>query len=151
LPGEELNKFVEGGFYGHPYLSNNRIVRPEFADRKDIIELAAKTIPPAWTFGAHWAGNGFTFLSKDYFPDHKGDIFAAFHGSWNSTVRVGYRVERVLFDKETGLPYGSLRIVGCAPGGQVLARPVDCVEAPDGTVLFSCDQTNKVYRISKAD
>lgn len=151
-PPEELNRFVEGGFYGHPYLVGNRVPRPEFADRKDLIELANRTIPPAWNFGAHWAGNGFTFLEKDYFPEHQGDLFIAFHGSWNSTQRVGYRVERVLFDEESGLPYGSLRIVSTlsADGKKVLARPVDCAEAPDGTVLFSCDLTNRIYRISKA-
>ena len=42
LPGEELNKFTDGAFYGHPFLSNNRIVRPEYAGRRDINDLAAK-------------------------------------------------------------------------------------------------------------
>ena len=151
LPGEELNKFVEGGFYGHPFICNNRIPRPEYAKRPDIDELAAKTIPPEWTFGAHWAPNGFAFLTKDTFPAHKGDLIAAFHGSWNSSLRVGYCVERVLFDQESGKPYGALKIVSTlAPGenGGVLARPVDCTEAADGTILFSCDMTNKIYRIS---
>ena len=92
---------------------------------------------------------GFTFLSKDYFPGHQGDMFVAFHGSWNSTERVGYRIERVLFDSESGRPYGSLRIVSCLDGQNVLDRPVDCAEAPDGTVLFSSDQSNRIYRISK--
>jgi glucose/arabinose dehydrogenase len=151
VPGEELNHLQEGKFYGHPFLSNQRLVRPEFAKRPDIIELAAKTEPPAWVFGAHWAGNGFTFLEKDYFPDQQGDLYAAFHGSWNSTVRVGYRIDRVLFDKQTGRPYGSQRIVGTLgpDPSKPLARPVDCAEAPDGTILFSCDRTNRVYRISK--
>ena len=152
LPGEELNHLTEGGFFGHPFISNNRIVRPEYADRPDIVDLAAKTTPPAWVFGAHWAGNGFTFLDKDYFPDFKGDLIAAFHGSWNSSVKVGYRVERVLFDKVTGVPFGSQRLVSTLTGDGrgVLARPVDCAEAPDGTILFSCDMTKKIYRISKA-
>lgn len=152
-PPEELNRFVEGGFYGHPYLSGNRIVRPEFADRKDIHELAKRTIPPAWCLGAHWAINGFTFLSKDYFPGHKGDIFCAAHGSWNSVQRVGYCVQRVLFDEVTGNPYGSMTVVSTlsADGKTVLARPVDCAEAPDGSVLFSCDMTKAIYRISKAE
>ncbi|MBC7784836.1 MAG: PQQ-dependent sugar dehydrogenase [Burkholderiales bacterium] len=153
IPGEELNMITEGAFYGHPFLSNNRIVRPEFADRPDIVELAAKTTPPAWVFGAHWSGLGFTFLEKDYFPQHKGDLIAAFHGSWNSTLKVGYRIERVLFDKETGKPYGSQQIVGTIGSNpnNPIARPVDCVEAADGSILFSCDRTNKIYRISKSD
>ena len=60
---------------------------------------------------------------------------------------------RVLFDQETGKPYGSLKLVSTlAPGenGAVLARPVDCCEAADGTILFSCDMTNEIYRISPA-
>lgn len=150
LPGEELNLLTDGAFYGHPFLSNNRIVRPEFAGRKDIIELAAKTTPPAWVFGGHWAGNGFTFLSQDYFPGAKGDIFAAFHGSWNATKKAGYRIERVMFDPETGRPMGSQRIVSCLNGEKALARPVDCLETADGTVLFSADAPdNALYRISK--
>jgi glucose/arabinose dehydrogenase len=152
LPGEELNKIQEGHFYGHPFLSNNRIVRPEFAGRKDIVELAAKTTPPAWILGPHWAGNGFTFLSQDYFPGQKGDIYAAYHGSWNSTSRVGYCVERILFDPATGMPCGNMTVVRCLSedGKQVLARPVDCAEAPDGSVLFSDDQGQKIYRITRA-
>jgi glucose/arabinose dehydrogenase len=74
----------------------------------------------------------------------------ACRGSWNSSVRVGYRIERVLFDDVTGKPYGSLRIVNTlnVEGTNYLARPVDCVEAPDGTVLFSSDVTNRIFRIS---
>jgi glucose/arabinose dehydrogenase len=61
----------------------------------------------------------------------------------------GYRIERVLFDPVTGRPYGSLTIVKTLTAdNRVLARPVDCVEAPDGSVLFSCDMTNRIYRIS---
>src|SRR5690606_31820323 len=101
-PPEELNHLVEGAFYGHPFLVGNRVPRPEFADREDINALAAKTTPPAWPFGAHWAPNGFTFLENDYFPQHQGDMFVAFHGSWNSQTRRGYCMERVLFDNATG-------------------------------------------------
>lgn len=149
-PPEELNHYVEGGFYGHPFLVGNRIPRPEFANRRDLMDLAERTIPPEWSFPAHWAGNGFTFVAKDYFPDHQGDLFVAFHGSWNRSERGGYNIVRVLFDDQSGKPYGTLTIVSClSDRGGVLARPVDCVEAPDGTVLFSCDRTNRVYRISR--
>ena len=152
LPPGELNHYVKGGFYGHPFIVGNRIPRPEYVDRKDIHELADKTIPPAWCYHAHVAPNGHTFLSKDYFPGERGDFYAAFHGSWNSTQRVGYSVDRILFDKQSGQPYGELTVVSTLAdnGRDVLDRPVDCAEAPDGTVLFSSDQSNRIYRISKA-
>jgi glucose/arabinose dehydrogenase len=153
-PPEKLNLIKEGAFYGHPYLVANKVPRPEFADREDIHQLADKMTNPVWTLGAHFATCGWTFLSKDYFPGHRGDIFVACHGSWDSVVRkVGYRVERVMFDPMTGKPYGSWMIVGtlAKDGKTVLARPVDCVEAPDGSVLFSSDSTRQIYRISKID
>jgi glucose/arabinose dehydrogenase len=150
-PPEEMNLYIEGGFYGHPYLSGNRVPRPEFSKRPDIIELADKTIPPEWCVHAHWAVLGFTFIEKDYFPGHKGDCFFAAHGSWNSKQPVGACVQRVLFDQVTGKPYGSMTIVDCVlPNGRRGARPVDCAEAADGTILFSSDEPPALYRISKS-
>jgi glucose/arabinose dehydrogenase len=152
-PPCEFNHYVEGGFYGHPFIMGNRVPRLEFKDRKDIVDLAAKTIPPAFTSGAHWANNGFCFLETDYFPDHRGDALIAFHGSWNSSVKVGYQVHRVTFDEVTGKPFGGLTVVSTlsADGSKVLGRPCDVVEAPDGTVLFTCSSTKRIYRISRAD
>jgi glucose/arabinose dehydrogenase len=151
-PPCEFNHYEEGQFYGHPFVVGHRIPRYEdkILNREDLLELVAKTVPPAWSFGAHWAPNGWTFLTKDYFPDHKGDAFVALHGSWNSSVPVGYRVERILFDKVTGVPYGAQPIVSClSDDNRVLDRPVDCVEAPDGSILFGSSSSNRIYRISR--
>ena len=151
MPPEELNHYVEGGFYGHPFVVGDRVPRLEFKDRPDIAQLAARTIPPAYKGGAHWANNGWTFASKDYFPNGRGDAFIAYHGSWNSQAKVGYQVHRVFFDPETGRPYGGYAIVRTLSedGSDVLGRPCDVVEAGDGTLLFSDDRTRKIYRISK--
>ena len=150
-PPEEFNHYIQGGFYGHPWIVGDRVPRPEYRDRPDIAVLAAKTIPPAYKGGAHWANNGWTFVTKDYFPDAKGDAFIAYHGSWNSQALAGYRVQRVFFDKETGLPYGGYPIVTTlnAEKNKALGRPCDVVEAADGTLLFSDTLSHKIYRISK--
>jgi glucose/arabinose dehydrogenase len=150
-PGDEFNHYVEGGFYGHPFIVENNVPRPEFATREDIVALAAKATPPEWLFHAHWAPNGWTFIHKDYFPGMKGDAVMAFHGSWNSTVKVGYRIEHLMFDPFTQKPCGSQPLVlTLTPDGKNnLARPVDVTEAPDGTLLFSADDTSQIYRISK--
>jgi glucose/arabinose dehydrogenase len=151
-PPEELNHYVQDGFYGHPYLSGNRLPRPEFADRKDLHALADATIAPGWNLHAHWACLGFTFLDTDYFsPDHHGDIFVAAHGSWNSIKLVGACIERVMFDKVTGLPCGNQTIVDCAGQGvQRYARPVDCAQAPDGSVIFTSDEPSALFRITRS-
>jgi glucose/arabinose dehydrogenase len=162
IPPEELNHYVEGGFYGHPFLVGERIPRFEYREKKDLVELAARTTPPAWCVPAHWAVNGFCFIDPEAnrrtgaFPeDHGGDIFFAAHGSWNSAKKVGYCIGRILFDKETGRPYAMLKIVDCLQRGDVnqpeveivRARPVDCAQAPDGSILFSSDGPGRIYRI----
>ncbi len=162
-PPDELNLYVEGGFYGHPFVVGNRLPRYEYMDRDDINELAAKTIAPEWGVGAHWACNGWTFIDPTInqrtraFPeDHEGDIFVAAHGSWNSSVLVGHCIARVFFDKDpssdrAGRPCGLQKIVGCVEPERgregVHARPADCVQAPDGTILFSSDAPGRIYRL----
>ena len=120
--------------------------------RDDIIQLADKTIQPEWLVHAHWAVCGFCFIKGDYLgKDHAGDVFFAAHGSWNSIKPVGAVVQRLMFDKLTGKPYGSQTIVDCVGPDRRLSRPVDCVEAPDGTILFSSDEPSGVFRISRSN
>lgn len=158
-PPDEFNRYVEGGFYGHPFVTGHRLPRYEFQRRRDIVELADTTVMPEWNFGAHWAANAFCFIDPEIntktraFPaDHNGDAFIACRGSWNRVEKAGYQVVRVLFDPVTGKPYGMLTIVSTlSERKDVLARPVDCVQAPDGSVLWTCDTTNAVYRIRASE
>ncbi|MGF1634036.1 MAG: PQQ-dependent sugar dehydrogenase [Phycisphaerae bacterium] len=158
IPPDELNHYVEGGFYGHPFFLGPRIPRLEYMDRPDFHELAEKTIPPAYNYPAHAAANGFTFLSsragEHFGPDYVGDLVQAFHGSWNRSDKSGYNVTRILFDAQTGEPYGHLVLVSCLDPnnpGKWLARPVDVAEAPDGSLIFSCNVTKRLFRITKKD
>jgi glucose/arabinose dehydrogenase len=155
-PPEEFNEYVKGGFYGHPFIVGNRVPRLEFVGkRNDIAELAAKTIPPAWCLGPHWAADGWTFLNHSSMPkEFDRDAVIAFHGSWNRSTKAGYRIERVIFDKTLQIPIGDQMLVGTlGANGQVYGRPVDVVQAPDGSLLFSDDEglpnthNGRIYRI----
>jgi glucose/arabinose dehydrogenase len=147
-PPDEMNHYVQGGFYGHPFLVGSRIPRYEYLNRPDIVELAARTIPPAWSTGAHWAPNAMVFYTGRQFPaDCRGDAFVAYHGSWNRERKAGYCVTRVLFDQ--GRPYGELIYANfLTDEGKVLGRPVDVVVAPDGSLLISDDEGGRIYRLS---
>ena len=147
-PPDEMNHYVQDGFYGHPFIVGNRVPRYEYMNRPDIAELAAKTIVPEWSTGAHWATNAMVFYTGNQFPsEYKNDAFVAFHGSWNRSQNAGYCVSRVLFDN--GHPYGELKYVNfLAPDGNPLGRPVDVVVAPDGTLLISDDSNDTIYRLS---
>jgi len=147
-PPCEMNYYREGGFYGHPFITGNRIPRYEYMNRKDIVELAGKTTPPAWCAGGHWAPNSMTFYTGNQFPaELKGDAFVSYHGSWNRTAPAGYCVTRVLF--EDGKPYGELKYVNfLGSDGKALGRPVDTAVAPDGSLLISDDGESKIYRLT---
>jgi glucose/arabinose dehydrogenase len=158
-PPDEFNRYVQDGFYGHPFVTGNRVPRYEFQDRPDIHALAAKTVPPEWPVGAHWATNGFCFIdpalnqkTKALPADIEGDAIIACHGSWNSTRHVGYCIARIRIDHDPklgGHPIGLEKLVSTLnASGDVAARPVDCVQAPDGSVLFSSDQPGRVYRLT---
>jgi glucose/arabinose dehydrogenase len=148
-PPEEFNHYVMGGFYGHPFIVGNRLPRYEYMNRPDIDELAAKTIPPAYCFGPHWAADGWIFLSGASLPAaFDRDALVAFHGSWNRSEKAGYRVEHLMFDKVIDVPIGSEMLVGTlGKNHETLGRPVDVVQEPSGSILFSDDQRNAIYRI----
>jgi glucose/arabinose dehydrogenase len=53
----------------------------------------------------HSASMEMTFYNSGQFPaEYRGDVFAAFHGSWNRSRRTGYKVVRIFFknDQPTG-------------------------------------------------
>jgi len=145
-PPDEMNHYVEGGFYGHPYIVGDKLPRYEYTDRDNIIELAEKTIVPEWSMPAHSACNAMAFYTGDQFPaEYRSDAFVAMHGSWNREKKSGYAVARVLFDR--GKPYGMLKYVNFLEGQRQVGRPVDVAVAPDGTLLISEDGRNRIYRL----
>jgi glucose/arabinose dehydrogenase len=161
IPGEEINHYEQGKFYGHPYIADNNLVRPEFAPggplaKSNIKQLLAIATPPAYMFPAHWADCGWTWLTKDSPLGHRGDMIVTSHGSWNSSLKVGYCVSRLDFSPG-GKPLHAQQIINCLNADRLhyTGRPVDVVEEPGtNNLLFSVDDDGQrpprshVYRIS---
>lgn len=148
-PPAELNKYVEGGFYGHPYVVGKNIPNLLFLTNTNLIQYASKAIIPEWTMAAHCSANSLLFYTGDQIPNAKGDAFVVQRGGWNATKKSGYCLSRILF--ENGHPYGEQKMVNFLAGGSVaVARPADCLQAPDGSILISDDTGNKIYRLSAA-
>lgn len=145
-PPAELNRIVEGGFYGHPWLVGKNQPNLGLIGEPKLVEYASKATVPEWLMPAHCSANSLTFYSGGNFPNAQGDIFVAQKGGWNATAKVGYCLSRILF--EDGHPYGELKMVSFLKGGtEILGRPTDCIQAPDGSLLFSDDFGGKVYRL----
>lgn len=145
-PPAELNRYVEGGFYGHPWIVGKNQPNLNLIGEPRLVEYAGMSTIPEWLMPAHCSANSLTFYSGDKIPQAHGDIFVAQKGGWNATAKVGYCLARILF--ENGHPYGELKMVNFLKDGtEILGRPADCTQAPDGSLLFSDDFGHKVYRL----
>jgi len=150
LPPDYISSVRPGGFYGWPwyYIGNH----PDPRHKGKHPELANKVIVPDVLVQAHSASLNLCFYTGDQFPsEYKGDIFAAFHGSWNRMKRTGYKIVRVPFDHATGKALGEYEdfVTGfVTPDGKVWGRPVGITVAKDGSLLISEDGNGTIWRVS---
>jgi glucose/arabinose dehydrogenase len=149
FPPCELNRVVEGGFYGWPYANGDRIPDPDFGAGNEA--RVAASIPPAHAFRAHNAPLGISFVSGEAAPAaYRGAALVALHGSWNRTRKDGYRIVSLHW-----LPDGSIEerdfAVGFESDDDVIGRPVDVALGPDGAFYVSDDYAAAVYRIALND
>ncbi|MGB8356314.1 MAG: PQQ-dependent sugar dehydrogenase [Chthoniobacteraceae bacterium] len=152
LVPDYITRVKEGGFYGWPwyYLGNHEDPRHP-GERPD---LAGKATVPDVLLQAHSASLEMTFYTATKgvaaFPaEYQGDIFAAFHGSWNRSSRTGYKLVRVRVDH--GVPTGEYDdfITGFVVDERsVWGRPVGVAVAHDGALLMTEDGNGTLWRIS---
>jgi glucose/arabinose dehydrogenase len=145
FPPCELNRVVQGGFYGWPYANGDRIADPDFGEGNE--SKVARSLPPAHGFAAHTAPLGVEFYDASAFPErYRGAAFVALHGSWNRRHKIGYEVAAVFFQD------GAIRAEPFAHGFEVednvIGRPVDVAVGPDGALYVSDDYAGTVYRIA---
>jgi glucose/arabinose dehydrogenase len=144
LPPETIYRVREGDDAGWPYCHSGRIVDPDYGAQG----ACDGVLVPAVEMQAHSAPLGLTFYTGRQFPEaYRGDLFVAFHGSWNRTVPTGYKVVRI--PMRDGAPG---RVEDFATGwlranGSNWGRPVDVLTAPDGSLLVSDDGGGAIYRI----
>ena len=144
LPPENVYRVREGEDYGWPRCHSGRIVDPDFGDENACEGVA----PPAVEMQAHSAPLGLTFYTGEMFPEaYHGDMFVAFHGSWNRREPTGYKVVRIPMDGDTAGPAEDFAAGWLRADGTNWGRPVDLLTAPDGSLLVSEDSAGTIYRI----
>jgi glucose/arabinose dehydrogenase len=147
-PPDELVPVKDGGNYGWPYCHAGdgvRVPNPEYGDPAKC----AGTVRPAITFQAHSAPLQIAFYHGTQFPArYRGALFIAFHGSWNRSVKTGYKVVVVFF--KNGLPdHVEDFATGWLGADQsVSGRPAGVAVGPDGSLYISSDLTGYIYRVS---
>jgi glucose/arabinose dehydrogenase len=150
VPPENVYIVREGLDYGWPRCHSGDVVDPEFGGTSgcDGVEQ------PVTKMQAHSAPLGMVFYTgqdgeRPFPEEYWGDLFVAFHGSWNRSEPTGYKVVRLPLDGSE--PTGSVIdfAVGWLDGAtdEASGRPVGLAVGPDGALYVSDDKGGFVYRI----
>ena len=149
-PPGEINKLVDGGWYGFPYYGGGEVRTNEYAGQEIPADLASRYVAPQVETIAHAADLGMMFYTGNMFPaKYKNAIFSAQHGSWNAVVPRGARVMVTFLDDEGNATKTEPFAEGWLnEDGYYLGRPVDVQQYVDGSILVSDDKAGAIYRIS---
>ncbi|MET0984364.1 MAG: sorbosone dehydrogenase family protein [Steroidobacteraceae bacterium] len=144
-PPCELNRAPRAGLhFGFPFCHGADIKDPEFGKMGEC----SQSEPPVRALDAHVAPLGLKFyLGRNFPSQYQGQLFIAEHGSWNRSVKSGYRITRVKLEGEKVVSYVPFA-VGFHRGDEVFGRPVDLLELEDGSLLISDDRAGAIYRVS---
>jgi glucose/arabinose dehydrogenase len=147
-PPEELNNIKEGKNYGYPFAyAKNEVDKSRedpAGDSKD--KWVENTNPSVMDFQAHMAPIGFQFFPSN--SPYSGDGIVTWHGSWNRSKPVGFKVQRVKF--VNGQPVGAEDfLTGFLKGKTRFGRPAGVAITSAGTVYISDDANGVLYSIKK--
>jgi glucose/arabinose dehydrogenase len=147
VPPDYITEVKAKGFYGWPDCMTVR-GRAVIDERFGPNGRCSAVTPPTVEIQAHSAPLGLAFYTGGQFPpEYRGDLFVAYHGSWNRSVPTGYKVVRVRF--KDGKPTGVEDFAtGWLHDGRVLGRPVDLIVGRDGALYVSDDSSGRIYRIT---
>lgn len=147
LPPETVEIVRDGGDHGWPHCHSGRIEDPDLGYPGSCEGVT----DPLVEMQAHSAPLGLAFYTEDAFPpEYQGDLFIAFHGSWNRSVPTGYKVVRLPLDGDA--PTGPVEDFATGwldeETGEVSGRPVGLAVGPDGALYVSDDSGGFIYRIT---
>jgi len=147
LPPDEINIIKEGKDYGWPICYGKNVHDADFDKNTYIRNPCMEPFeePSFVDLQAHSAPLGLTFNFGSNFPEeYKGDLFVAYHGSWNRKVPTGYKIVRI--DMETKQVH-DFATGWLTSSNKVLGRPVDIIFDKEGMMYVSDDNAGIIYRI----
>ncbi|KZX60338.1 oxidoreductase [Halioglobus sp. HI00S01] len=145
FPPCELNRVELGNFYGWPYFNGNNV--PDKDMGPDPLAQQRLPVAPVHGFRAHNAPLGISFVDGSDWPgDFDLVALVALHGSWNRSEPDGYEVVSLHFSDD-GIEERTF-LGGFNQNGNILGRPVDVIQGPDGAIYISDDYAGAIYRVS---
>jgi glucose/arabinose dehydrogenase len=137
---DELNRIVEGGFYGHPHVFG--------LDPPDATAAALSPRRPVAIFPAHASADGLLAYRGRLFPELRGRLLVAEFGSYQySPEKSGRRLVLVSpGDASEDERTSQAALIDPFPG-----RPLDLAEGPDGRIYIADFEGDAVWRLSRSD
>lgn len=163
LPPEEVViEIARGQHYGWPYCYTPTLgaTPPDTSEVHDervpfdpaILSDCAQATPALFTDLAHQAPLGMVQYTGTAFPAaYQGNLFVAYHGSWNSTTPRDCKVQMIVV--RDGLPVASetfltgFRQSETQNCGSAWGRPAGVAVGTQGELFVSDDQNGNIYRI----
>ena len=149
FPPCELNRIERGGFYGWPYANGANEPDPDFGEGME--DRISSSITPAHDFRAHNAPLGINFLRHpDTPPALRDAALVALHGSWNRTKLDGYKIVSLHWDEDGNITERDF-LTGFEVEEDVIGRPADVLQGPDGSIYVTDDYSGTIFRIHRGE
>jgi glucose/arabinose dehydrogenase len=139
-----------GGFYGWPYYYIGANQDPRHAGKKP--ELARKVIVPDVLLQSHSAALDLCYVNDGLPKNYRDAFFVALHGSWNRSIRTGYKVVRIpVTNGKAKGTYEDFMTGFVVDNKGVWGRPVGVTLGNDGALFVTDDFSGSVWRISEME
>ncbi len=154
IPPDEIDIIENKKNYGWPYCYGDKVHDDQFDPSHT--HTCGNTIAPIYQIPAHSAPLGLTFINSSQFPtDWQNDLLVAYHGSWNRSTPVGYKIVHMKVEGDT-ISQADDFLTGFLPGGSSsgdnsLGRPVDVIFDKEGNLYVSDDKAGTIYIIQNTN
>ncbi|HVZ61502.1 MAG TPA: sorbosone dehydrogenase family protein [Terriglobales bacterium] len=147
LVPDYVTHIVDNGFYGWPWYYIGQNHDPRMGEKP---EMKSKVLVPDVLFQSHSAPVSVFFYTGKQFPaQYRNGAFVSLHGSWNRAKRTGYKLVFVPAPggKATG-EYVDFITGFVVDDANVWGRPQGIAQTQDGSLVFSDDASNSVWRVT---
>lgn len=150
LPPDEINIIEQGEDYGWPLCYGDNEYDQEFDGASNKEKPCKNREPSHIDLQAHVAPLGFDFVPTSTWPDkYRDDMLVAYHGSWNRSIPVGYKIKWIKLNEQGELKNRADFISGwLAEDYSSYGRPVDVEVYETGNAYISDDKAGVIYKVS---
>lgn len=143
-PPDEINILKIGKDYGWPLCFGNKVYDDNFGGQAQKDDPCEATEAPVYEIAAHSAPLGLVFIDSVQFPTSwQGDLLVSYHGSWNRSIPIGYKVVRMDVEGNKIVKEEDF----LTSPDQALGRPVDLVFDKAGSLFISDDKAGIIYKV----